>query len=280
MSSHSTSSRKPVASNSTSANSETAAPALPSDAKQDSDGALAPIDIGPNGTFHLDKTLTADGSGRTTTLHEELREMLTLFEGKETEQNWSARDKSVVILRKITRGNAPAEYTPAYLAAIRSLFDGITKNVNSLRTSLMTNGCLLVQDIARAIGPGLDPMVESLLQTLVKLCGQTKKLSAQHGNDTVAVILGNVTCNHKVLFHIWLACQDKNVKPRAFAAGWLNLVIKRHRHHKGLIEHGGGLELMEKSIVKCLGDADPGVREAARETFWVFHRSWPSRAEA
>ncbi|KAI9850190.1 MAG: suppressor of tub2 mutation [Thelocarpon superellum] len=212
-------------------------------------------------------------------LEDLFREMQPHFEGRESEQNWIAREKSVTKLRKITKGNAPTSYPVPFVAGIKGLLDGILKAVNSLRTTLSTHGCTLLQEIAKTVGPGLDPMVEILLQNLIKLCAATKNISRLNGNATVDVIFSNVSYNVRLLQHVWATCQDKNVKPRLFAAGWLTTLIQKHGHHKGHVEHTGGVELMEKCIKKGLADADIGVRENMRKTFWAFFKVWPERAD-
>jgi CLIP-associating protein 1/2 len=202
------------------------------------------------------------------------------FEGKESEQNWSLREKSILKLRRVTKGNAPHDYQTHFLANFKALLDGILKAVASLRTTLSAAGCNLLQDIARTCGPNIDPMVEILLLQLVKHCGSLKKIAAHNGNVTVDVLIGNVSYTSRIMQHIWGACQDKNVQPRLFATGWLKTILAKHGKHRGVIEHGGGVELLEKCIKKGLSDANPGVRESMRGTYWMFARFWPDRAEA
>ena len=207
------------------------------------------------------------------------RDMQPFFEGKESEHNWSNREKSIIKLRRITKGNAPADYTTIYLVSVKGLLDGILKTVNSLRTTVCTNGCHLIQDIARVVGTGLDPMVEILLQNLIKLCGGTKNIAAQNGNTTVNAILAHVSYNIRLTQHVWLACQDKNVRPRSYATEWLKTIISKHGHHRSVLEHANGLELIDKCIKKGLTDANPNVRESMRPTYWAYWRFWPDRAE-
>ena len=212
-------------------------------------------------------------------LEEIFRQMHPHFEGRESEQNWLHREKSILKLRQLTKGNAPKDFQVPFLAGIKGLLDGILKVANSLRTTLSTNGCCLIQELARAAGAGLDPMVEILLQNFVKLCAGTKKISSQNGNLTVDIVCANVSYNVRTLQHIWAACQDKNVQPRSFATGWLKTIITKHRHHRGQLEHAGGLDYIEKCIKRGLADANPGVRESMRKTYWVFAGSFPDRAE-
>lgn len=213
-------------------------------------------------------------------LEDTFRDMHPFFEGKESEGNWLKREQSCTKIRRLNAGNAPSDFHDAFLAGIKGLLDGILKAVNSLRTSLSKEGCSVVQELARTAGPGLDSMVEILLQNLIKLCGGTKKISSQQGNVTVDIIISKVSYNLRIMQHIWNACQDKNVQPRTYATGWLKTLLKKEAHHKSHVEHTGGLELIEKCLKKGLADPNPGVRENMRSTFWAFAQSWPTRAES
>lgn len=117
------------------------------------------------------------------------------------------------------------------------------------------------------------------MQTFIKLAAATKKIASQQADTTVNIIIGKVTYNSRIMQHIWGACQDKNVQPRTYATGWLKTILTKEAHHKSHIEHGGGLDLVEKCIKKGLNDANPGVRERMRATFWVFAKIWPPRAD-
>ncbi|KAH6659791.1 HEAT repeat-containing protein [Truncatella angustata] len=211
-------------------------------------------------------------------LDEIFREMHAWFEGRETEQNWLKREQSTTKLRRLIAGNA-SDFADVFLQGCKALLDGIIKAVTSLRTSLSKEGCFLVQDIANAFGPGMDPMVELLMQTFIKLAAATKKIASQQANTTVDTIIGRTTYNARIMQHMWGACQDKNVQPRTYAADWLKTLINKESHHKSHIEHAGGLDLLEKCIKKGLGDANPGVRERMRGTYWLFATVWPAQAE-
>ncbi|KAH8592959.1 STU1 protein-like protein [Bisporella sp. PMI_857] len=213
-------------------------------------------------------------------LDELFKDMHPWFEGKESEANWLKREQSCTKLRRLNAGNAPSDFHDAFLVGIKSLLDGILKAINSLRTSLSKEGCSVIQEIVRTSGPGMDNMVEILLQNLIKLCGGTKKIASQSGNVTVDTIISKVSYSVRIMQHIWAACQDKNVQPRTYATGWLKTLLKKEAHHKSHIEHSGGLDLIEKCIKKGLADANPGVRENMRSTYWAFAQIWPGKAEA
>lgn len=213
-------------------------------------------------------------------LEEIIHGMTEAFDGRESEGNWAARDKNVTRLRQLVRGNAFRDYQTTFLAGIKSLLDGILKTVNSLRTTVASNGCQLVKDLAKIVGPGLDPMVEILLSNFIKLCAGTKKITSQLGQVTTAVLIANVSYHLKIVQHMWAACNDKNVQPRTYASGWLKALLEAHVDQKGYIEHSGGTDLIEKCLKKGMADANPGVREGMRQTYWLFAAIWSDRAEA
>ena len=190
-----------------------------------------------------------------------------------------ARDNSVLTMRRILKGNAADDFLPALTGHLRHMLDGILKVVNSLRTTMSTNGCQLVQELARTLGSSIDPMVELLMQNLMKLCSATKHIAAQNGNATVDVLLTHVSYNARLVQHVWHAVQDKNVQPRTFAAGWLRTLMRRQTHNRSQLEHSGGLELVEKSIKKGLSDANPKVRETMRGAYWEFAQIWPEKGD-
>lgn len=210
-------------------------------------------------------------------LEDIFHDMAPPFEGRENEQNWIGRDKNTTKLRRILKGNAPTEFHAIFMTGIKSLLDGILKVANTLRTTMSTNGCHLVQELAKTLGPDIDPWVEILLQSFIKMCAATKNIAAQNGNATVEVLLSNVSYNNRILQHVQFASQDKNVQPRSFSASWVKTLIRKHKSH---IEHSGGLDSFDKILKKGLTDANPKVREAYRSTYWTFALVWPQKAEA
>ena len=153
--------------------------------------------------------------------------------------------------------------------------------MNSLRTQLCLRSCELVKDLAIVTGPAIDPYADYFLTAFIKLSAGTKKLVLQSTQTIVAVIMANTSYNHKLTAHIWAAAQDKNQNPRVCAALWLKVLLEAHGHEaKSAIEHGPGIENVEKILRKGLADPSPDVRTPMRETFWVFAGFWGDKAEA
>lgn len=213
-------------------------------------------------------------------LNETFADMLPHFEGKETEQNWLLRDKSVLKIRRLLKGNAANEFHNAFMAGIKSSVDGILKVANSLRTTMSSNGCQLVQELARTLGPALDPHTEMFLQSFVKMTAATKHIASENGRHTADAIFQHCSYSARLMQHIWHAAQDKNASTRQCAPEWLRTILRRQTGYKAHFESSGGLDLTEKSIKKGLDDANPKVKEGTRHTFWVFAKAWPDRADA
>ena len=212
-------------------------------------------------------------------LDDTFRAMLPHFEGKESEDNWLLRDRDITKLRRITRGNAPSEYHAAYMTWLKHLQEGTLKAANTLRTTMATNGCQLIQELAKTLGPAMDSMTEIYLQSFIKMSAATKHIAAQQGNMTTDTIFQYTSYNIRALQHVSNATQDKNKQTRMFAAGWLRTVLNRQAGAKMHFESSGGLDLVEKSIKKGLDDADPKVKESMRATYWAYARIFPDKAE-
>ncbi|KAK8187805.1 clasp N terminal-domain-containing protein [Phyllosticta capitalensis] len=208
------------------------------------------------------------------------RDMLPCFEGRETEHNWLARDRNVTKLRRLLKGNAPTEYLQTFVPGIKSLLDGIIKVATSLRTTMSTNGCQLVQELAKTLGPSIDHMVEILLQTFIKMSANTKTIAAQNGFVTVDTIFAHTTYTARMMQHVGFAVADKNVQVRSAAAGWTKTLCQKNATHKAQFEHNGGLDSAINMIKKGLGDANPKVKENFRATYWAFAKIWPDKGEA
>jgi CLIP-associating protein 1/2 len=208
-------------------------------------------------------------------LEDSFREMAPAFEGRETEHNWLARDKSVRKLRRQLKGNAPTDFQPAFIAGVKGMVDNILKVSNTLRTTMSTNGCQLVQELYRTLGTAMDPMTEIFIQNFIKMSAATKQITTKNSDSTMEAILSNCTYNHRLMHHIWLSFQEKNMQTRSLSPGWLTILMKKNATHKVHIEHSGGIEIMEKCLKKGLEDASPKVRESTRGSYWVFAQIWP-----
>ncbi|SPO31029.1 related to STU1 - component of the mitotic spindle [Ustilago trichophora] len=208
--------------------------------------------------------------------------MLPFFESKESEHNWLNREQSMIKIRGLIVSGAHRQFGESFFVGqLKTAQEGILKCVASLRTTLSMHAIHLVQELAIELGDDLAPCVEAFLINLTAMAGFTKKLIANATQDAAAAIMTNVSFRPLYLQLIWQGIQDKNVATRTAAGEHLGTVLNHHAaHRKHAVESHGGLDLLDKSLRKGVGDSNPAARTKAREAFWIFHRYWPDQANA
>ncbi|KAL8961062.1 MAG: hypothetical protein Q9193_002323 [Seirophora villosa] len=212
-------------------------------------------------------------------IYQDFYDMQDYFKDKETEANWLKRDESIILLTRYAIGNILYEpdIEDLFVDGIKPLVPGIIKAINSLRTTLSTHGCDLVEVLART--KSFPHIMESVFPHLVKLCASTKKIAATKAEKTANTVISHSSYNTYFLREIWSACQDKNVQPRKSAALWLQTFVSKHRQSKTSFEKGEGVSLFEQCLKKGLSDGNADVRKSMRPAYWAFIRLWPKRSE-
>ncbi|KAF5388162.1 hypothetical protein D9615_000202 [Tricholomella constricta] len=246
--------------------------------------------VGPSSGSSIPSTPTNDSIevqpvyiASTKDLETEFAAMLKPFEGKETEHNWAAREQAIVRVRGMLKGDVHVRYMETFLTSLKEGFiQWSLKALASLRTTVSANTASLYSELAAALGPAIDPFCDSLLTNLLKMAGFTKKIAAQQSQASVTSIITHASAQPRIILPLlWGMLQEKTIQTRAFVVAHLKQYIEVHGHRaKNTIEGSGGLELMEKSLKKALGDASPAVRENARVLFWVFEEVWPERGSS
>lgn len=213
-------------------------------------------------------------------LEECINEMLPLFEGRESEANWNPREKRVLKLRRIVRGNAISTFAPRFRTGLKSMVEGILKTVDSLRTTVCVLGCHLVQDLAKNCANLLDqPAIADMLQHLVKLTGNSKTIAAQKAAETVLVMMKHILLPVQMLKYTEIGMQSKIPFARISACNWLGLIIENHSSGRARVTSPDSQSLIQTIVAKALHDSNAGVREEMRPTYWKFARIWADRSE-
>ncbi|KAF8076175.1 clasp N terminal-domain-containing protein [Lyophyllum atratum] len=216
-------------------------------------------------------------------LESEFAAMLKPFEGKETEHNWAARERAVLRVRGMLKGDVHLRYLDVFLISLKDGFiQWSLKTLASLRTTVSANTSFLYSELAIALGTAMDPFCDTLLTNLLKMAGFTKKIAAQQSQASVTAIINHTSPQPRmILTLLWNTLQEKTVQTRAFVVAHLKQYVEVHGHRaKNTIEGSGGLDILEKSLKKALVDANPAVRENARILFWVFEEVWADRGLA
>ncbi|TFY80271.1 hypothetical protein EWM64_g3741 [Hericium alpestre] len=214
-------------------------------------------------------------------LETEFAEMFKPFEGKETEHNWAARERAIIRIRGMLKGDVHVRYAETFLAHLKPIADASIKTLLSLRTIVATNTCSLYNDMALTLGPAMDPICETLYLHLLRMAGFTKKITAQTSQATVATIITHTSAHPRTLLPLlWTTLQDKIVPARSYAIEHLKHYLDQHAlRAKNNIESSGMLDTLDKCIRKALADVNVSVRQNARPCFWSYYAVWPERGQ-
>lgn len=229
--------------------------------------------------YGIDPNISAKNVADYHELHEQFQS--PAFQGKETEFNWTAREKYTVNLRAIMRGNALQHYQEDLISCIKDSSENIIKAATSLRTTLSTNGCQLVKEIAIMLGENVDPLVDSFMNTFMKLCSSTKNITSNNANIALCALFSNCSFNSKIMVRALMASLEKNAQPRTFSGIWLQIFVTRFQ--SALLQNTQnkvtGVELCQATLMKILKDPNPTVRTSAKTAYWCFANEFPEEAQ-
>ncbi|KAH9276977.1 hypothetical protein BASA83_000492 [Batrachochytrium salamandrivorans] len=212
-------------------------------------------------------------------MDQECNTFMAIFEGKETEQNWEARELSLQRLRGLLRGGAPS--LPTFLPSLKLFSEPIFRTLHSLRTALVITCCTVVSELAMTITVDLDPFVDLFLTHLIQIAASTKKLVMSASVNAIRSILLCSTFHQKNLSHFSSGIISKSQNIRQISADCLRLIIERGvtagNSHQAF-ERTGCLDTIEKTLKKGLQDANDRVRESSRDVHYFYAVGWPDRA--
>ncbi|GMM34435.1 Stu1 protein [Saccharomycopsis crataegensis] len=221
------------------------------------------------------------------------------FEGRETEFNWSKREKHITKLRSMIRSslfvNSNDNQKDFLMFFKDSLIDGVNKAINSLRTTLSTKGCKFIKELFQIfnINNFDNSTIELIFKNIMKLTTTTKKINNNNANVVIYAMLNKIfglrSFNFKILNLIYDYSNEKNVSPRAFSSNWLSIIILKHPLNlNNFNDHGtfssssnesNAFKIVEKIIEKNLSDPSPLVRETSRKTFWILYKYYPRESQ-
>ncbi|KAJ7699888.1 clasp N terminal-domain-containing protein [Mycena rosella] len=212
-------------------------------------------------------------------LETEFAAMNKPFEGKESEHNWADRERAILRVRGMLKGEIHIRYAETFMGSMKDFIQLSLKTLVSLRTTVAINTCSLYSEMAVVLGTSLDPFCDTLFTNLLRMAGFTKKLTAQQSQASLSALIENTSTPPRILLPLlWQTLQEKTVQARAFVVAHLKQYLELHgQRSKHAIEAFGGLEIIEKSLKKALADPNPAVRDNARICFWVFEAIWRDR---
>ncbi|CAJ0632863.1 5996_t:CDS:2 [Entrophospora sp. SA101] len=96
----------------------------------------------------------------------EVKNILELFQEKESETNWRNFERALIRLIEKTQ----------YISGIKSLKQPIQNSILTERTKLSGTATELVEEISKSLGPNFDSLAKLFVPNILKLCNRTNKL--------------------------------------------------------------------------------------------------------
>lgn len=208
-------------------------------------------------------------------LYDQIYQMSLPFEGKETEFNWGQRERNIVQLRCIIRGNTPTDFRNEFITCLKEVSESICKAVLSLRTTLSTHGCQLIKECAIILGADFDPLIDNYMPTLSKLTLATKNIASTNANIAICSMYANCSFHTKLIHRVQQSSVEKNYQPRSYSGIWIQILLVRFSSNSQFSS-----DSCTKVITKLLSDQNPTVRQVAKDTFWIHWQKFPAQGEA
>ncbi|WFC99405.1 suppressor of tub2 mutation [Malassezia yamatoensis] len=202
--------------------------------------------------------------------------VLEPFQGKESELNWQSRERVILALRGALKNKIPNDLRAAFLASVRRLQDAVVKAVSSLRTTLSMHAIQLVRQLTLEYGPQLETTLDAWYLTLIRMAGSTKRMVANTSQLAVSTILAVVFLRSVHWHQLQNGIKEKSQATRLHMCKHIGTILQTQS--KEHIEAHHGVESVMHCLEKALSDPTTEVRTAARETFALFHQSWPIHA--
>lgn len=108
--------------------------------------------------------------------------MVSMFEQKESEENWTKFELALTRLTGIARGSSDLN---GFSGGIKRLKTGITNCVSTERTRLARTAMLLIQELATSMGPLFENLSDILLPSVLKLTTRANKIYIQSATTTL-----------------------------------------------------------------------------------------------
>jgi hypothetical protein len=137
----------------------------------------------------------------------------------------------------------------------------------------------MYNDMLEELGTTFDPLVDSILPSLAKLAGATKKITAENSQNTIGLLIQKTSCPPRTFIPFLVnGINDKAPQVRGYFARHLRDYIEKPARGAAPAWTAEYLSSVSDMIKHCLGDGTPHVRETARQTFWAFDARCPKEA--
>lgn len=191
-----------------------------------------------------------------------------LFAGKESEDNWQARDRCLHQLVGLMRTDPDT----TYMNLIRPTLEPIVSQLLSARTQLSLSSALLIDSITKTCTIRTAEADDLLLPLLLKVASGTKKVVAQEATRLLKQLVKTSRQPLRLitLLSIEMVNNDKNQQCRV--RGQEALLLLLLENYKQIITDQKALRTITTILRRTIGDASPECRYSAAQCFWLLER--------
>ncbi|PVV05237.1 hypothetical protein BB560_000251 [Smittium megazygosporum] len=199
-----------------------------------------------------------------------LSEFAACLEGKETEDNWTNRDRFIHILRRLTWGNSPIEFPNEFCLEIKKQKLNILKVLSSLRTSLAINSILLLQEISFRLNVNALSLTDFIFESLLKLCATTKKMVANAALKSLSTFVSFVPSNDFVFRSLSLSINSKSIPLRNCCISICTSIVSSDWFNQSNLSDKNQ-SILSQIITKGVNDSSAKIRLDSKELLGLIY---------
>ncbi|KNC98215.1 uncharacterized protein SPPG_06615 [Spizellomyces punctatus DAOM BR117] len=205
-------------------------------------------------------------------LDHELRVIHDTFQGKETEDNWTARETALMKISAIAKGSGAL---PSFLTIAKQYLKGPFESALATeRTKLIRTAMRVVGDLAETLHERFEGLTDLTLKPVLKLASRANRVVVQTARDTVITsIKAAGLTNFIPTLSEAQGSPSKTLRETAMQCIVVSL------NHNPAIRLQTQVDAIETAIGAGILDPVPTVRDWARQAFEAYKRVYPSRVE-
>ncbi|KAJ3324907.1 suppressor of tub2 mutation [Boothiomyces sp. JEL0866] len=191
-----------------------------------------------------------------------LKQMIAIFQGKETEKNWQARQNELLALSAMIHGKSEISSLMKLLGAI------FIPSITSLRTAMALTCAATISELVYVYKADADGISDEILPTLMKLLGNPKQLVLKKIMGTCKLVFAHTSLTSAKI-HLLTSCSaDKSSQIRRCVSEIIQLLFEKKKIKE--FNH------LESVIMKLLEDSDGQCRSMARSSFLYLQELFPA----
>ncbi|EXJ81584.1 hypothetical protein A1O1_07648 [Capronia coronata CBS 617.96] len=186
----------------------------------------------------------------------------------ETEESWKKRQDLLAELSAFFDNRKDGSVLPKdFIERVKVILPDIVTAALSERTTLSSQACRVVTNVAKHLESQIQPQLDMLLSQLIVHCGSTKGVNQKNANDAVITICKHAGYSPRLFYHVCSAFRDRRIPPRTYAPEWLRILLATYRTQMDREKDG---EAARKAIYQGLTDGQVKVRENSRAVYWEY----------